>query len=115
MDSNYIYIKKVLNKQIVRYENTWVLSRWFAYKGINASWDQLYAFKIPSHITSMSRLKKDVVRYFNEHKDADCPQVTESCVVRADGTAVSDKINPNSFSKLYIKIPRALPTSYAVK
>lgn len=100
---NLEYATKLMNWEIVYYDDTRLQKNWFVYTGLNSKDQHIYKIETPNTITDNDELKKFIVTNFNAHKATDCPAITEDDIVTQSNTPVTWKTIPDT---ILVKVPR---------
>jgi len=95
LQPNFDYATKLMNWEIVNYDNTKLKNVWFTYTWLNSKYEHVYTFTTPKWTTSNDKLKKTVVEQFNKNKAADCPAIDEDDVVTKWWKEISWHIIPD--------------------
>ena len=98
LQPNFNYATKLMNKEIIYYDNKNLNTTWFTYTWLNKRYEHVYKFRTPKWVTSTRELKKIVVEKFNKNKASNCPAIHEDDVVTQWGKTISGSIIPDSVS-----------------
>lgn len=96
---NFDFATKLLNKEIVYYNNAPLEKIWFVYKWLNSKYKHVFSFNPPNAtLHTVAELKNYVVQTFNKHKAASCPAITPNNVVKMWGQPLplAEKTIPDS-------------------
>ncbi len=93
---NFDYITKLMNKEIVYYDNAQLLAVGFNYTWLNSKFEHIYRFKTPKWVNNNDQLKKLVVKEFNKHKAASCPTIDEDAILSLWGEPITWPIVPDT-------------------
>jgi hypothetical protein len=103
LQPNFTYCKKLMNWEIVYYDNTKLKNDWFIYTWLNSHYEHMYKIKTPKWIHSIDELKNYIVDEFNKNKADDCPAVDENDVLNHVKKAFTWDIIPDT---VFVKIPK---------
>lgn len=103
LGANYRYATKLLNGEIVYYDNSNLEKTWFIYRWLNNSYQHTYKFATPKGIYNNDDLKELIIKQFNKNKASDCPEIGEDDIVSKSWKAIEWKIVPDT---VIIKIPK---------
>jgi len=98
---NLAYATKLMNWEIIYYDDTKLQQNWFAYTGLNSKDQHIYKIKTPNNITDNEQLKKLIVTIFNTYKAPDCPAITEDDVVTQWGDELPKETLPET---VYVRV-----------
>lgn len=101
--ANYQYATKVLNNEIIEFDNSQLENTWFEYVWIDREWNYIYKYIITKD-ESIEKIKEELKEKFNQNKDTLCPSVSEDDMKEKK---TKDIIKSNQWNDtIYLKIKR---------
>lgn len=95
LSPNFTYATKLLNGEIVYYDNINLEKYWFVYNGLNSKFKHTYRYTTPDGVNTIDSLLQTTVKKFNLLKAKDCPKITEKNIINGSGKPITWKIIPD--------------------